>query len=56
MACEHPNCPYWQGQEPLALNPHVLFDHIEATSGLPKKASRMLKAGAPIPRRKARES
>jgi hypothetical protein len=43
MPCEHAGCPWWQGDEPLALVPEVQFDHVIATSGLPVKA-RMLKA------------
>jgi hypothetical protein len=55
MQCRNPTCPWWAGEEPLALVPEVQFEHVIATTGLPAKA-RMLKAGPPTPRRKAGKS
>jgi len=43
VRCRDASCPYWQGAEPLALNPDIHFDVVIAsTTDAPTRAS-MLK-------------
>jgi hypothetical protein len=43
VRCREASCPYWEGAEPLAVNPSVHFDRVIAsTTDAPSRAS-MLK-------------
>jgi hypothetical protein len=55
MRCPNPDCPWWQGDAPAAVDPAVHFDGGRIPA-LPEKAAAMLKAGTPLRWRRARES
>jgi hypothetical protein len=52
IQCEHPACPYWTGDPPLARR----FDQMFATTQVPAEPRRMLKARMPPRWRRARGS
>jgi hypothetical protein len=54
VRCPNPDCPWWQGEAPAALDPAVFFEG--RVVELPERAGPMLKAGAPLRWRRAHES
>jgi hypothetical protein len=55
MHCPNPDCLWWQGESPAALDPAVLFDGGRVVT-LPEKTGAMLKAAGPLRWLRARES
>jgi hypothetical protein len=43
VRCPHAECPYWEGAEPLALDPHVHFDRVLASTSEEPMRTPMLK-------------
>ena len=54
MRCTNPDCPWWEGQSPTALEPEVFFD--APIVELPARAGPMLKAGTRLRWQRVRES
>jgi hypothetical protein len=54
MGCPNPDCPWWQGELPAALDPAVFFEG--RVVELPEQAGPMLKASMSLHWRRARES
>jgi hypothetical protein len=56
MQCEHGECPWWAGVEPLAINTFVYAERPFASTALPERKRPMLKAGQRSMRRKRSQS